>query len=106
MKALVLILFLFGCVKGSYYDSNGVHIPDWNNSMNSIQNGEMIYKASSPSCASCHGFDALGKIGPQIKGVSSAKLGNAVQIGYPNAMPAYMLTSQQMQALMDYINSL
>lgn len=102
---MIVFLFLTSCVKGTYYDANGIHVPDWNPSLSSAQNGELIYKGSSPSCASCHGYDALGSKGPSLRGVSTARLMDATQIGFPN-MPVYNLNSTQIEALYSWINSL
>jgi mono/diheme cytochrome c family protein len=61
-------------------------------------------------CASCHGADAEGRIGPSVRSptLTDGQIANAVTRGVPGAMPAFggKLDGAQVQAINSYLRSL
>jgi mono/diheme cytochrome c family protein len=61
-------------------------------------------------CASCHGADAEGGIGPSLRSPTFAdgQIASAVTRGVPGAMPAFggKLDGAQVQAIVAYLHSL
>ena len=62
------------------------------------------------NCASCHGLNADGKIGPSLKGVSSRRnntfLIEQVTSGRTPPMPQFQPSVKEMADLLQYLNTL
>jgi Cytochrome C oxidase, cbb3-type, subunit III len=62
------------------------------------------------NCASCHGLNADGKVGPSLKGVASrrspASLIEQVTSGNTPPMPQFQPSPQEMADLLQYLNKL
>jgi mono/diheme cytochrome c family protein len=73
---------------------------------NSIQ-GHAIFQMN---CASCHGLNADGKVGPSLKGVASRRsqmsLIEQVTSGKTPPMPQFQPSAQEMADLLQYLNTL
>jgi Cytochrome C oxidase, cbb3-type, subunit III len=73
---------------------------------NSIQ-GHAIFQMN---CASCHGLNADGKVGPSLKGVASRRsqtsLIEQVTSGKTPPMPQFQPSPQEMADLLQYLNTL
>ena len=72
-----------------------------------VAQGRTLYLAQ---CASCHGQDAAGKIGPSLHalGDPDPKVYRHIANGFTGKMPAYKdkLTKDQIDTLVAYIQSL
>lgn len=71
-----------------------------------IAQGELIFQktAGGIGCQACHGTDATGLIGPDIRGRTFGQIGAA--LGLVDAMSFIMLTEDQMKAVAAYLQTL
>jgi mono/diheme cytochrome c family protein len=71
-----------------------------------VKTGEGLYQktAGGIGCAGCHGTDATGKVGPNIRGSSSAQIKTALQT--VTAMSFLKLADSDIDAVSAYLNSL
>ncbi len=62
------------------------------------------------NCATCHGFDATGRVGPSLQGVGDRKsqqqLINQVVSGKTPPMPQFQPDTQEMADLLSYLQTL
>ncbi|MBC7514847.1 MAG: cytochrome c [Alkalinema sp. FL-bin-369] len=62
------------------------------------------------NCASCHGLNADGKIGPSLRGISSRRnntfLIEQVTSGKTPPMPQFQPSVEEMADLLQYLNTL
>ena len=71
-----------------------------------VAQGQEIFlkTAGGVGCASCHGVDALGMIGPNIRGRTASQITGA--LGRVEAMAFIKLTSEQIEAVAAYLATL
>ena len=62
------------------------------------------------NCATCHGLNADGKVGPSLKGVSTRRsqtsLIEQVKSGKTPPMPQFQPSPEEMADLLQYLNTL
>jgi len=71
-----------------------------------VAQGEQIFQktAGGVGCASCHGPEARGLIGPNIRGKTASQISSA--LGHVDAMLFIKLTSEQIEAVAAYLATL
>ncbi|MDP2743497.1 MAG: hypothetical protein Q8P00_00325 [Dehalococcoidia bacterium] len=73
---------------------------------NIVAQGEQIFQktAGGVGCASCHGIEARGMIGPNIRGKTASQISSA--LGHVDAMFFIKLSSDQIEAVAAYLATL
>ena len=78
--------------------------------LSSLGNADQGHAIFQMNCASCHGINADGKIGPSLKGVSSRRnntfLIEQVTSGKTPPMPQFQPSVKEMADLLQYLNTL
>ena len=67
--------------------------------------GEQIFQktAGGVGCASCHGIEATGMVGPNIRGRTASQIASA--LGRVEAMSFIKLSSEEVEAVAAYLAS-
>lgn len=71
-----------------------------------VSKGEELYlrKAAGAGCAVCHGADARGGMGPNVRGISAQKIRDALKTG--TIMKSIKVTDDEIEAVSAYLKSL
>ncbi|NJN56617.1 MAG: cytochrome c [Leptolyngbyaceae cyanobacterium SL_5_9] len=101
---LAVLLVLLGIYQFSYSDP---YVRDVLTLTGDTEQGQAIFQMN---CASCHGIDADGRVGPSLHHISDRKsrvgLIHQVTSGETPPMPQFQPSPQEMADLLEYLESL
>lgn len=108
LPAIALLLLLAGCSGQDSRPATGSVAAKQLSSNNQPQ------KLYAEMCASCHGPDGRGGVGPDLSasryryGKQSSEIEQSIMQGRPGGMPAFAshLTAEQAAALAEYLRSM
>ncbi len=86
--------------------ANTPQVTTSNSSADLLKNGEQLYQktAGNVGCAGCHGADAKGGLGPDVRGKSASEIKSALE--NVNAMKFIKLSDDEINSLAAYLQSL
>lgn len=100
--AILLVIFTIHQIRASNPYVKGVLSLPGN-----IEQGHAIFQMN---CAGCHGWEAQGRVGPSLEGISKRKskerLIHQVISGDTPPMPQFQPTAQEMADLLSYLEKL
>jgi mono/diheme cytochrome c family protein len=103
----VLLLVVLAFVGIHHFRHADPYVRDVLSHAGDAQRGEVMFQMN---CASCHGFDASGWVGPNLHRVASRKsrigLIHQVTSGSTPPMPQFQPSPQEMADLLEYLESL
>lgn len=99
---MILLSMFFACGDGHSHDAEDfTYIIELESN---IERGAQLY---SENCASCHGENAEGGVGPDLVGTEIGHVVEAIQEGFGYDMPSFPdLTDQDISDIFGYLQSL